>query len=68
MWFTSHKQDTTELEAKIKKLEQRIMALETDNINVLAQMKMFRDKFLRRFKGENTNVEEPTQVINPFMV
>jgi hypothetical protein len=52
----------------MKKLEQRIMALETDNINVLAQMKMFRDKFLRRFRKEGEQETESNINMNPFVL
>lgn len=54
--FSKNKECTKCLDS-ISKLESRIKALETDQINVEAQLKMIRDKVLRRFRTVSDEIK-----------
>lgn len=54
-----------------KKLENRLANVESDVLDCLAQLKMIRDKVLRRFRGEITDdlprESENDKYLNPLL-
>lgn len=68
MFWNRQKQECEEC----KKLERRVSELEKDIVDCLAQLKLIRNKVLRRFRTDNEGLEaEETETIksyNPFKV
>jgi len=54
------------LEERIQSTESRLSKLETSEVDVLAQLKMIRDKVLRRFQKRDDDQDESYLTSNPF--
>ena len=75
MFFKSNvsKKEILRLEEELQEIRVRLNKVESEQIDILSQLKMIRDKVLRRFrttdnKEETTNVILPTQNVgNPFV-
>lgn len=59
--------DYSKLNERINMLESDLNKLRTEQIDVLAQLKMIRDKVLRRFRTEEEPQTENNIIKNPFL-
>lgn len=59
--------DYSKLNERINTLESDLNKLRTEQIDVLAQLKMIRDKVLRRFRTEEEPQTENNIIKNPFL-
>lgn len=67
MFGTRVCKECTKLEQRLTALESEVSKLRTEQIDILAQLKMIRDKVLRRFRREDDEPTEKSLISNPFL-